>query len=149
MTVAEEPGDFAASFARLRAAVADACAAQPEWPLGVLAGIDAAARFASADPAAARRLAASPDGRPESPRQLVDRFAALLQERVPRDRRLSAATDEALVGGVLAIFDCHLRGRMAARLPALAPEIAFLVLVPYLGFEEAERWVSDGTRTGG
>ncbi|HXV06332.1 MAG TPA: hypothetical protein VFP23_10560 [Solirubrobacterales bacterium] len=52
--IAQHPDAFAnafeAAFARLRVRVETACAAQPEWPEQVAAGVRAALQFAAADP---------------------------------------------------------------------------------------------------
>ncbi len=146
--MAGDPREFTASFDCLSEAVGEACARQREWPQRVVAGIDAAVRFAAADPAAARRLAAGADEREDGDRlgQVIDHFAALLREGAPEDRPLPPTTGEALVAGIVSMFGGHLRTDRLGRLAELTPDMAYFALVPYLGFEEAKRWTGAGER---
>ena len=62
--------------------------------------------------------------------------------RAPRDTRLPASTDEALVAGIVGLVGDHLRVGRLDRLAELRPELVLLTLLPYLGFTEAQRWAN-------
>lgn len=70
----------------------------------------------------------------------LDRFAALLRsgrDGFPRAGSLPEATERALVGGVASVVSVHLLMEEPARIPALEPDLAEFVLMPYLGRAEA------------
>ncbi len=142
------PDDFAtafeSAFARLQVVVATACAGDQAWPAKVAAAIYAALDFAVADPTAARLLTIdtlierASGGRRYA--QLIERFAELLRAGAPRERRLPASTEQALIGGLATTVTAHLRTGRLAQLPEVGPELVELILMPYLGRSEAQRW---------
>lgn len=130
------------SIERLEEVVRAACARQEEWPARVAAGICAALDFAATNPERARALAI--DSRVTDfdlgYLPMVEQLSELLGAEAPSDRGAVASTEQALVGGIVTVVADHLRSGRANRLPELAPELVYLTLLPYLGFEEAKRW---------
>jgi tRNA isopentenyl-2-thiomethyl-A-37 hydroxylase MiaE len=55
------------------------------------------------------------------------------------------SSEESLVESVALIVRAHLQARTAERLPELAPDLAYLLLMPYKGLEEARSWVERAT----
>ena len=140
--------EFADSFARLDSAVADGCAADAEWQARFVSGIHAAFAFAAANPAAARALtieargATSLDGDDADYRQLIEHFAEKLSRCAPQDRRLPASTDQGLITSIAAVVSQHLSSDRVDRLDEMASDMAYLALLPYVGFDEAGRWAA-------
>jgi AcrR family transcriptional regulator len=67
-------------------------------------------------------------------RELIDRGAAAA---LPRSARPPALTSEALVGGVHEVIHARVRRGETALLPALLPDLAYSVLLPYVGRDVA------------
>lgn len=131
-------------LASLEAAVLGACSDEGEWPAQVAAGINAGVDYAIAHPEVAETLASDTAPASDSLRRyetVIGRLAGFLRARAPLDDRLPGATDEALVAGIVGLVGDHLRIGRADRLEELKPELVLLTLLPYLGFEEAKRWV--------
>jgi len=150
---AGQQGDFGnafdAAFARLQVAVESACAAQPEWPDGVVAGIRAALEWAAAEPTAAQLLTneALAGGAPGFARydRMVSYIAGLLlpgRELAPHGERLPEVTERAVASGLAMLVAQRLSLARESDLPALAPEAAQFALTPYLGTAEARRVAS-------
>jgi hypothetical protein len=137
--------DFTASFLQLQDAVREACTGQTQWPARVVAGIKAALAFAAAEPAKAEALtvrARRPrSGEPDREGEVIDFFAGLISAVAPAERRFRVSTDEAIVESIAAVVRGHLRGGTAEQLPAAAPDLVYLTLMPYLGLGETRRWV--------
>lgn len=151
---AQHPDDFAnafeSAFARLQIRIETACAAQPNWPAQVAAGIRAALAFAAADSAAANiltndALAAGRAGFARYDRMLEHFAAGLRPGRTERadGERLPEIIEKAMTGGLAMLVAQRLDMGRAAELPALAPEAIQFVLTPYLGAEEARRIAVD------
>lgn len=130
---------------RLKIDVLGACEIPGGWPLRVRAAVESVlasvvevsdlarvfAVEAAVSPAAAERQFAA-----------LDRFAALLRagrRRYPRAASLPEATERALVGGVASIVSSHLLVENPQVIPALEGQLVELILVPYLGEDEAHR----------
>lgn len=126
--------------------VAVACDSSDEWPLQVRAALRAViaslvetsrlARAFGVEATAASLVAA------ECQFTTLDRFAALLsggRSLYPAAVTLPAATERAVVGGVASILLDRLFAEDPGALPALEPQLVELVLLPYLGVEEARR----------
>jgi hypothetical protein len=137
---------FDAAFARLRETVEAACSSAEEWPEQVAAGVAAAIEFPISDPAAARTLtsdafAYGPYGA-QRHRQLIEHFVPALahgRDRRPPGEPLPALTEEALIGGIAEVVAERLRVGEPEELHLLKPQLVALVLIPYLGPEEARR----------
>lgn len=121
-----------------------ACEAQPSWPLKVKVGIGLTLDLAAASPARARFLMLdSLTSDPELIRQGVearDRLASLLsagRSLAPREGILPDLTEQALVAGLAGVIAARLMSGEAKHLPALAPQLVELTLLPYLGAEAA------------
>jgi AcrR family transcriptional regulator len=67
-------------------------------------------------------------------RELLDKGAA---DELPRSARPPALTSEVLVGGVHEVIHSRVRRGETAALPALLPDLAFSVLLPYVGRDVA------------
>lgn len=131
------------ALAELEAVIRKACAAQAQWPAGVVAGIYAGVDYAIYHPEVAGTLATEAHAvldRPRGYESLVSRLAGILRASASQVKRLPGATDEALVGGMVGLVGDHLRVGRVDRLRELRPELVLLTLLPYLGFDEAKRW---------
>jgi hypothetical protein len=136
---------FPLALANLEAAVLDACAGEREWPAQVAAGICAGVDYAIAHPEVAETLASgssSDTGTLRRYEQVIGRLAGFLQVRTPTQSRLPGSTDEALVAGMVGLVGDHLRIGRYDRLVELRPDLVLLMLLPYLGFDEAREWAN-------
>jgi hypothetical protein len=145
-----QPGEFASAFdsafAGLQVAVETACAAQPEWTAGVVAGVGAALEWAAAEPGAAQlltneALAGGARGFARYER-MVSYIAGLLlpgRELAAHGDRLPEVTERAIASGLAMLVAQRLSRGRASELPGLAPEAAQFALTPYLGTTEARR----------
>lgn len=119
-----------------------------DWAHSVKAGIDAMLEFLAAEPNLARlcmveALVAGP--------AVVERYDAAIQSFVPYFQkgregrppkvleRLSATTEEALVGGMVSLISRRIIAGKAAELEQLLPDLVEFTLTPYLGSEEAAK----------
>jgi AcrR family transcriptional regulator len=150
---------FDAIFPDLRTAVATAhevlferfvgrlvrtCKTQPSWPLKVRVAIGVTLDLAAASPMKARFLLLDSAGSdPELVRQALesrDRLVRLLatgRSEIPSSAGLPGITEQALIGGLAGTISTQLVNGEAERLPALAPQLVELTLLPYLGAEQA------------
>lgn len=134
------------AFDRLTVELVGACAGQAEWPAKVAAAMTAAIDFAVHSPEEARllvleELAADPI--------LVERALAsndflvgLLRngrEQCRQAATLPELTERALIGATTSVIGRRLFYDQVDSLPALAPQLIQLMLIPYLGGEEAAR----------
>ncbi len=147
---AGQPGEFAsafdAAFARLQVAIEAACAAQPEWPDGVVAGIRAALEWAAGERSGAQLLTneALAGGAPGFARydRMVSYIGGLLlpgRELAAHGERLPEVTERALASGLAMLVAQRLSFDRESELPGLASEAAQFALTPYLGTAEARR----------
>jgi hypothetical protein len=148
------PDDFDAAFeataARLRAAVAEACARPGPWPGRVGAAIEAALALAAEDPATARLLLIEPWRRGgEALRahdRLLEHFADLLaagRGEAPGGEELPAISERFLLAALASILARRLAPKGEdgpAATPGLATELTEFVLAPYLGHARAAVW---------
>jgi hypothetical protein len=134
------------ALANLEAAVLEACATEDDWPGQVAAGIYAGVDYAIAHPELAETLASDAAPGADSLRRyetVIGRLAGFLRVRAPVSQRLPGSTDEALVAGMVGLVGDHLRLGRLDRLAELRPDLVLLMLLPYLGFAEAQRWAND------
>lgn len=135
-----------AAFDQLMAAIFRACAVESEWAAKVAAGLDAAIGFAMSEPARARLLVLEAIASDQvlaarvlaSDEHLIGLLSAG-REHCPQAAWLPAITERAMVGGAIAIIGSRLLADEADRLPALRPQLLELILMPYVGAEEARR----------
>jgi AcrR family transcriptional regulator len=134
------------AFDRLSGELVGACAREAEWPRKVAAAIGAAIEFATrapqeaqlllpeavaADPVIASRVLASNDF-----------LVGLLRsgrERCPQAASMPELTERALVGAAMSVIGARLMSGEADRLAELEPQLVQLVLMPYVGNEEARK----------
>ena len=133
-------------FERYLGALVRSCNGEQEWPLKIKAGISTTLAFAVAEPEQAQLLALDAlAGDAEVTSRVLastDHLAALLsagRQYSPRGAELPGLTEKALVGAVSAIVAGRLMNGESGSLPELEPQIVELVLIPYLGPEEASR----------
>jgi hypothetical protein len=69
---------------------------------------------------------------------VISYFAGLLGEAAP-SRLFPIAADRAMVAAIAMIVRSHLVSGSAKRLPELAPDLAYMVLMPYAGLAGARR----------
>jgi len=137
---------LASPLARLETAVIEACSAQREWPAQVAAGVCAGVDFAIANPGVIEVLALTESAKNDSIRRyerFIGRLAGLIQINAPIDSRRPGSTDEALVAGIVGLVGDHIRIGRVDRLVELRPDLVLLMLLPYLGFVEAQRWANE------
>jgi hypothetical protein len=136
--------DFSASFLDLQDVVRRSCRRQTKWEAKVVAGLQATLEFAAAYPGKARALtidARRPAFGDRNPEQVVIAYvAAQIGKVAPAGRRMPISTDESIVEAIAAIVRGHLLAGTAELLPATAPDLVYLSLMPYLGLEETNRW---------
>jgi AcrR family transcriptional regulator len=117
-----------------------------EWPRAIKAGIAAMLEFLASEPNLARlcmveALVAGP--------AVVERYDAAIQSFVPYFQqgregrpkevldRLSATTEEALVGGMVSLISRRIIAGKTEELDDLLPDLVEFTLTPYLGSAEA------------
>lgn len=143
---------FAVALATLIARMRAACGEAGEWPERAGAGLYAAVGFLAEEQQMARALfdgeSSSRFGEPF--RRVVEAMAQLLDEVAPGKARPGPRASAAAIAGIgLVVGDC-VRFDRPDRLPALCPELHLMILLPFLGFDEAKRWAQafhDGTVT--
>jgi AcrR family transcriptional regulator len=133
-------------MAELRERVGQAFEEADDWPHAVKAGIGAMLRFLAAEPNLARlcmveALVAGP--------VVVERYDSAIQSFVPYFQsgregrspevlaRLSATTEEALVGGMMSLISRRIIAGKTDELESLLPDLVEFTLTPYLGSGEA------------
>lgn len=133
-------------FERFLSALLRACDSEREWPLKIKAAVSATVAFAMEEPEQAQLLALdSLAGDAEVASRVLasnDHLASLLsagRQYNPRGAELPTLTEKALVGAVSAIVAGRLVNGEAESLGELEPQIVELILIPYLGPEEASR----------
>jgi hypothetical protein len=131
---------FAVACEELIARMRAACDEGGEWPERVGAGLYAALGFLADDRPMARALldsrSSSRFGEPF--RYLVQTISQLLDEGAPGEARPGPGTSTAVVAGAgLVVGDCVRLGRFD-RLSGLCPSLHLMILLPFLGFEEAK-----------
>jgi hypothetical protein len=136
--------EFLSSFAALQEAVRVACASGRRWEEQIVAGIQAALRFAAAEPQMAHALIVQgrrePSGDGDREQEVIAYFASLLASVAPAELRRPTTTDEGVVEAIAALVRGHLQAGAAERLPAAAADLVYLALMPYLGLEGARSW---------
>jgi len=140
-------------MAELRERVGQAFEEADDWPRAVKAGIGAMLRFLAAEPNLARlcmveALVAGP--------VVVERYDSAIQSFVPYFQtgregrspevlaRLSATTEEALVGGMMSLISRRIIAGKTAELESLLPDLVEFTLTPYLGSDEAAKVGREG-----
>jgi hypothetical protein len=111
----------------------------------VAAGIHATVEFAVADPDAAGALTHEAHTDSSGSRQryvdVVRYFTTLLGEVAPRRERLPASTDQALIDRIATVVGAHIRSGTVESLAAFAPDLVYLTLLPYAGYDGARDYV--------
>jgi AcrR family transcriptional regulator len=135
---------YEALFERFLDRLSRAIETQSSWPLKVKVGIGATLDMAAAAPVKAQFLTldtlatsrALVHQRFES-RERLSRLLAAGRTEVPRGTELPGVVEQTLIAGIAWVISSQLRSGEAEQLPALAPQLVELTLLPYLGREEA------------
>jgi AcrR family transcriptional regulator len=144
---------YDAVMAELRERVSEAFEESEDWPRAIRGGIDAMLEFLAANPNLARlcmveALVAGP--------AVVERYDAAIQSFVPYFQkgregrppevlaRLSATTEEALVGGMVSLISRRIIAGKAEQLEDLLSDLVEFTLTPYLGSAEASKVAKQG-----
>jgi AcrR family transcriptional regulator len=134
------------AFDRLAGELFRACAGESEWTAKVAAGIGAAIGFAVRNPEEAQLLvidAVAAD--PTLAARVIasnDYLVGLLRhgrEQCPSAATLPELTERALIGATTSVVGGRLLCGQADQLADLEPQLVQLLLMPYVGIEEARR----------
>lgn len=133
--------DFEAARQILERQVRAACAGHDGWVEGTVAGVYAALEFVARDPAAARVLTerAAERWKGQEPRftAMVDRFAALLERGAPPPNpRLPDPRGVVLC--IVKLVNLRVETGRTDEVMESAPDLAFLALMPFVGFSRAQ-----------
>jgi hypothetical protein len=143
---------FATALAGLLRRIEGGCGSGHDWPAAVGLGLYAGLDYLTQHPRMADVLFVDPaeSAFGEPFRQLVKQISGLLKETVPVEAKPTPDAPTAAIAGVtLLVGDC-LRGGRPDRLLLLRSELHLLILLPFLGFDEAKTWVAaveDETRS--
>jgi len=132
------------AFSRLSSELVAACAREADWQAKLAAAVAAAIEFATRAPEEALLLvidAVAADSILAS-RVMAsnDFFVGLLRngrEECPGAAELPELTERALIGAMTSIVGAKLMSGQADRLIELEPQLVQLMLMPYVGVEEA------------
>jgi AcrR family transcriptional regulator len=124
-----------------------------DWPRAVAAGLHALIDYVASEPAHAHlslvdTFAASPDAIEIRDRALHS-FSAYLSPGyglAPKGLQVPAIAAEAIAGGIWQILHDYIDNGRIAELPEIAPQVAYLALVPFLGSEAAAAAAGRATR---
>ncbi len=129
----------------LETAMLDAYAGQVEWPAQIAAAVYAGVDFAIVRPVVIEPIAVNASGNTDSKAlygYVIARWAGFVRSGAPQRSPRAGSTDEALVAGIVGLVGDHIRVGRLDRLAELRPELVLLVLLPYLGFHEAQSWAN-------
>lgn len=128
------------------AGVRTALARRGGWPRGVRTAVEATLSMVAADPRLARFCATEPllagAGALDRHRTTVARLAAPLRigrEHCAWGAELPSELEETIVGGAIWSIASGVQAGDGERLAALAPELTYFLLTPYLDTAEARR----------
>jgi hypothetical protein len=133
---------FSTSFDQLQGEVREACGRESAWEARVIAGVGAALEFAAAHPGEARALtieAGHADAAVDRQDDVIAYFTRLLGEAAPSEKLVPIAADRAMIASIVMIVRSHLVSGSVKLLPELAPDLAYMVLMPYTGQANARR----------
>jgi AcrR family transcriptional regulator len=125
-----------------------ACEAPPDWPRKVRAALEAVLTSLAEASGLARAFtveAAASLAAAERQFAAFEEFATLLRDgrrHYPEAASLPEATERALVGGIASIVSNHLLMEDPRAIAALESQLVELLLIPYVGEEEARRVAS-------
>jgi AcrR family transcriptional regulator len=130
--------------------------ASPTFPEGVIAGLRTFLEFVAlhpqyADACIVEVLAAGPRAI-ERRNRVMRALAELIRDgaaSMPGSMHPPALTAETIVGGIYEIVYSRVLHGQARELPELLPDLAYSVMLPYLGHHAADRAVAAFAREGG
>jgi AcrR family transcriptional regulator len=133
--------------------IRDAFTREESWPASILAGLEALLVFLDSEPALARvcvihALAGPPKALEHRARLLQPLIAMIdsVRETLPPDRRPPPAAAEAAVVSVAGMLHTRLVAGQVPPFIGLLPELAELVVFPFLGSQEADEAARLGAR---
>src|SRR5262249_11550369 len=124
---------FATSFEQLQGEVREACGREEAWEARVVAGVRAVLEFAAAHPGETRALtieAGGADAAVDRQDEVISYFTGLLGEAAPAEKLFPIAADRAMIAAVAMIVRSHLVSGSVKQLPDLAPDLAYMILMP-------------------
>lgn len=136
-----------AALGRVCEVIGQSCSPERSWPEAVAVAVGRVLELAAEAPAEVRLALLSSQGALEP--ELVapalagqERLARFLREERGRGEAQAPGEliEDALIGAVTAIVSARLSSGDVEGLRALAPELVQLILAPYLGYEEAQRF---------
>lgn len=130
----------------VRATVSDSGLAGPEWPYAVHRALDALMRYFAGRPANAQTIAtgvfAMGQRAVDMGAELASEVAAKLTAGAPREP-LTGMAREGIEGAIWHTISSQTTKGGTSALPLLSDYLAYVVLAPYLGAEEAARIVTE------
>ncbi len=135
---------FEAVRDHLEGVLAEAAAAEPDWPHEAIATLRAALGFFAAEPDLARLCVVEPVSATPA---IAIRFREVVLACVPALARgraespegaaLPESTEDSLLGGIVSLATRSILAGETEQLPALLPAMVEFTLAPYLGTERA------------
>jgi AcrR family transcriptional regulator len=121
--------------------------AAPDWAYGIRRALEALCGFFVSEPGMARLAFVElfVPGRAVTRRAsgMLSALARLLRDRIPEDLRPGPAEAEAAVGAIWTLLHRRIAAGRISGVPLLAPTLAWLVLAPAVGGDEALRVLDD------
>jgi hypothetical protein len=142
---------FSDSFDQLQREVREACGRERAWEARVVAGVRAALEFAAAHPGEARALtieAGAADVAVDRQDDVIAYFTMLLRQAAPPQKLFPIAADRAMVASIAMVVRSHLVSGSVKQLPDLAPDLAYMILMPYAGGAASRRETGPGATSG-
>lgn len=135
-----DPAPSPDAIERVLAAASTGCEAAQPWVERVRGGLERVIELLAADEALARAAVVEPPAAGPRGRRLqaeaLDRLAAWLAPRpgeLAGEEGLPECVGLMAVGGVVGLIGDEVRASRTAQLPAMLPDLLFVMLVPYLG----------------
>ena len=140
------------AFERVSGAIVAACREEAAWPERVAGAIGAALDFAVDSPSEAHLVVVAhttSERLASRGQEAHEKLADLLRigrEQVDAPLSPPAVTEQAVVGAAMAVVGARLLAGETGTLSLLAPELTQIILMPYVGDEEAKRVATNGSR---
>ena len=138
--------DFDPSFAALKYAVGRSCSREEEWEARIVSGINAVIDFTLEDVEAARALTVCAGAQTAGDRDLegevLDYFGELFDDVAPDQMLFPISSPAGIVETTAVVIKGHLLAGRIGRIEELGPELVFIALMPYVGFDDAKLWAA-------
>jgi hypothetical protein len=137
---------FDPSFAALKEAIGRSCSQEDKWEARIVAGIGAVIEFTLEDVEAARALTVCAGAQTAGDRDLegemLDYFAELFDDVAPDEMLFPISSPAGIVETTAVVIKGHLLAGRIERIEELGPELVFIALMPYVGFDSAKHWAA-------